>query len=420
MQGLKAPLKILVVGEDEHVRTWLRESFKASGVAARLRMCCPLRVCAPENLIAEQDVIILLWEHTRPCSMQEILARTAITDRSMESAICDIETHAGEAKLRRTIAVGRNVTRDDAVFLAEYQCKVVFSLPENQGQWPAEGVEFVKRCLRVHEGEAEASRDPEELAIHRFRQLLSSWDKVSDETKMDATESLLRSLGDSSRYAELIAQKCLKEHDTHGAEQWLRRSVAKNQNYLHALQKLADLHMHTGHHADALALLEKLKANNPRNFKRLTKIGKCHFAAGDYAKAEKAFEDALAIDEFHPEAREELGKVKCVLGDYESAKTLLSRSQNGRKLASFLNAVGIRLVEQKRYPESIDHYKRAQFVLPGNDGGHLLFFNIGLAYAKWGKLSEAVKYIRLALIREPCYERAAALLKSLQERGQAA
>jgi tetratricopeptide (TPR) repeat protein len=425
MQGAKTPLKVpplrvLVVGEDESIREWVRAAFKKAGVPARLRLCCPLRVCAPENNLAEQDVIVVLWEHSSPVTMDEILARTSITERSSESVLCDIETNVGESKLRRTVAVGRHITREDAVFLAEYHCKLVFPLPEKASQWEAEGIEFVKRLLKVHDSESDRARTPEELAIQRFRQLLSCWERISDEAKMEATEGLLRALGDSSRYAELVAQKCLKEHDTLGAEQWLRRSISKNPNYLHALQMLADLHMQTGHHADALPLLEKLKANNQRNFHRLTKIGKCHFALGEYAKAEKAFSDALAIDEFYPEAREELGKVKCVLGDYTSAKTLLSRSNNGRKLATFLNAVGIRLVEQRRFPESIEHYKKAQYVLPGNDSSHLLFFNIGLAYAKWGKITEAVKYIRLALIREPCYDRAATLLKSLQERGQAA
>lgn len=414
------PLKVLVVGEDETIRDWIRTAFKNSGVATRLRFTCPLRVCAPENRLAEQDLIVVLWEHSRPISMEEILERKAITERSSESVVCDIEAHAGEGKLRRTIALGRHITREDTIFLAEYQCKLVFPLPEKLSQWEAEGTEFVTRLLKVHKSESERAKAPEELAIERFRQLLSCWGRISDEAKMEATEGLLRALGDSSRYAELVAQKCLKEHDTLGAEQWLRRAISKNPNYLRALQMLAELHMQTGHHAEALPLLEKLKSNNPRNFKRLTTIGRCYFAMGEHSKAEKAFSDALSIDEFYSEAREELGKVKCILGDYPAAKVLLSRSKNGKKLATFLNAMGIRLVEQRRFPESIDHYKKAQYVLPGNDSSHLLFFNIGLAYAKWGKLTEAVKYIRLALIREPCYERAATLLKSLQEREQAA
>jgi|GEM_PF-609032 len=420
MQGLKVPLKILVVGEEEQTLGWLRGALKDAGVVCRLRTCHPLRVSAPESQLGEQDLVILLWEHTPPISMEEILGREAISTRSMESVVCDIETHAGEARLRRTVAIGRDIKREDAVFLAEYHSRLVFPLPEKFSQWPAEGPEFVKRLLRVHESESETSRNPEELAVHRFRQMLTCWERISDETRMEATESLLRALGDSSRYAELIAQKCVKEKDNVGAEQWLRRAIAKNPNYLQAMQALADLHMSLGNHAEALPLLERLKANNPRNFRRLARIGKCHFAAGDFAKAEKVFSDALAIDEFYPEAREELGMTKVVMGDYDSAQRLLARSPNGRRIATFLNAMGIRMVEQKRYAESIEHYKKAQAVLPGNDASHLLFFNIGLAYARWGKPTDALKYIRLALIREPCYERAAALLKTLTERGAAA
>lgn len=420
MQPPKSPLKILIVGEDEPVRDWLRAALKAAGIPCRVRTSCGLRVCAPENQLAEQDLIVLCWQRTNPVALPDVLARQAITERSMESVVCDIETHAGESKLRRIAVVGRDIRREDTVFLAEYDCRLVFPLPEKQAQWAAEGAVFVKRLMRLHETETETAAHPEELAIQRYKQLLAVWDRVGDERRMESTESLLRALGDSARYAELIAQKCLKEKDPVGAEKWLRRAVAKNPNYLKALQALADLHMHQGAHAEALPLLERLKANNPRNFRRLSKIGKCHFAMGEYAKAEKAFSDALAIDEFQPEAREELGKIKCVQGDYEAAKVLLARSNNGRKLATFLNAIGIKLVEQKRYAESIEHYKNAQFVLPGNEASHLLFFNIGLAYAKWGRLAEAQKYIRLALVKEPCYERAAALLKSLQDRSPAA
>ena len=74
------------------------------------------------------------------------------------------------------------------------------------------------------------------------------------------------------------------------------------------------------------------------------------------------------------------------------------------------------MVAQAKFRQSIDHYKKAQLVLPGNEQSHLLFFNIGLAYAKWGKYKEARQYVNLALIRQPDYLKASQLLQKIDER----
>lgn len=409
-------MKVLVVSENEAIRNWLRENVQRHKLPWRLRFTCHLRVCAPENALNEQDLLIVVWDKTAPVTLEQVLKRKAITNRSSESVICEIEANGGEAKLRRTVVLAPHLRREDAVFLSEYEVKVVFALPEEESAWDAEAGKFFSRVIRHHHDEINNIQTPQELAVRRFQDVLGSWDRLSDEKQMESTENLLRALGDSSRYAELIAKKCLKEFDQLGAEQWLKRAITKNPSYLRAVRMLADVYVYAGRYDDAMVLFERLKANNPRNFHRLTKMGHCYLAMGDFHKAEKLLSDALGIDEFYDDAREELGKVKCVLGDFQGAKVLLSQSKNSKGLANFLNQMGIRLVEQRRFEESIEHYKKAQFVLPGNDQGHLLFFNIGLAYAKWGKLSEAARYIRLALARDPCYDKAVTLLKTIETR----
>lgn len=407
---------MLVVGEDEEIRSWVRNHIVKNKLPWRVRFTCPLRLLCPENQLGEQDAVVIIWDRTMPVPIEEILTRTSISRRSVESAVCAIEQAVGDQMLRRTIVLASSITREDTVFLGEYGVKLVYTLPAKRSQWDTEAPEFFRRLQKLHDDESAAVNDPEEVTVKRFLEMLSAWERLSDEAKMAASEDLLRVLGDTSRYAEMIARKCLKEGDRKGAEQWLRRAISKNPNYLRAMRLLADVYMAQGNHAEALALLERLKANNPRNFQRLTKIGRCYLALGEHQKAEKVLCDALSIDEFYQEAREELGKVKCVLGDYENARVLLANSPHRKHLAAFLNGMGIRLVEQRKFAESIEHYKKAQFVLPGNDQNHLLFFNIGLAYAKWGKLHEAVRYARLALIREPCYEKAESLLKSIEQR----
>ena len=411
-----ALLNVMIVGsdEDEKVALWIKETFRNAKIPCRIRTTCTLRLCSPEIAIHQQDVIILIWQNTQLVSLEEVVNRKTISSRSCEGALCDLELRAGKEKLRRVMVVGSNLRREDAVFLAEYSCRTIVSLPDKPTNWGMESKSLIQKALKLHEVELAYEANPVNSSVKTFETLLKSWDRVSDMKKMQASEGLLHALGDSARYCELIAEKCQRENDVRGAEKWLISAVNKNPSYLSAQQRLADLYLRQSRPKEALALLEKLKANNPRNFHRLTKMGKCYMQMGEMLKAERALADALAIDEFYPEAREELGKIKMLMGEFDAARNLLSLSKNGKNLASFLNALGIKLVEQRRYQESIEHYKRAQFVLPGNDASHLLFFNIGLAYAKWGKVPSALKYIRLALIREPCYERARTLLQSLQ------
>jgi tetratricopeptide (TPR) repeat protein len=139
-------------------------------------------------------------------------------------------------------------------------------------------------------------------------------------------------------------------------------------------------------------------------------------AKGEYQKAEQIFTNALQIDEHYSPVREALGKVKCVLGDYDAAKRLLANTRNQRDLAVFLNLLGVQYVDSQQFAKAIHHYKRAQFVLPGNEQSHLVFFNIALAYLKWGRLGEALSYARLAVTREPFYEKATKLLDLIEKR----
>lgn len=411
-----APIRMLVVGDDEDVMQWISESVRQAQVPWRLRTTSPLRVISPENALAIQNILVLVWERPIAVSATGINNQHAPITRSVEGILCELEAMGGEELLRRVVVIGRTITREDATFCAEIGVKLVVPLPSKRSHWNQESPGFVRRIAKLHEEEVALKESAGEKAIDAFCQLLPNWQKVSDESKMEASENLLASLGDSSRYCEFMARRAIKESDPEAAERWLRRAVHKNPNYLRAVQLLADLYVSQKRFREALSLLERLRANNPRNLRRLTKIGKCYFMMGDLAKAEKAFKDAVEIDQFFKPGREELGKIKCLLGDWDSGRKLLEQASNARHLATFFNSVGVRLVEQRRYRDSIEHYTKAQTVVPGNEETHRLFFNIGLAYAKWGRLREAKTYLKLALVRQPNYEKALTLLQQIDVR----
>ena len=101
-------------------------------------------------------------------------------------------------------------------------------------------------------------------------------------------------------------------------------------------------------------------------------------------------------------------------GEFNEARSLLLRSQNCTRTASYLNQKGIGLVKRKKYEEALALYQNAQYVLPDQDKGPLLFYNIGLCYSRWGKLKMAKEYLRLALIKKPDYNKAELLLGRIE------
>lgn len=415
MLSIKPPLKLLMSGLDEPVISWFRSLIKANKLPWRLRTCEPIRIGAPENQLGQHDIVVVAWSKLPSVTLAEALKRTAPQYRSLEGVLSTIEEIGGDELSAKTIIIGQTVTREDALLLAEHGIRTVLPLHEKPSKWNDHSQDVIERIYKLHEENSARSNDAKERIVDKFVVMLTQWQKLSDELKMKAVDDLLNTLGDSPRYAELVARKCICEKDFAGAERWLNRAISKNANYLKALHLLADVYFQTGRYDDALKVLDKVKANSPRSLKTLMKIGKCYFAKNEPLKAEKHLCDALAIDEFHQVVREELGKVKFVLQEFETARKLFENSQSPREIAAHLNKIGIQLVEQGKYQNSIEHYRWAQFVLPGNDQSHLLFFNIALAYAKWGRLSEAMSYARLAKTKTPEYEKADHLIDKIEK-----
>lgn len=416
MSNPSTVMKMLVVGLDDEVTTWLRRSIKNAGLNWRVRVCEPLRMMAPEVRVAESDLIVILWNRQDPTTVSTALARVSPSMRSPEGLLKEIESVGGDELLHRTVALGRYFEREDVVLLAEMGVNLVLTLPKKTKHWADDATVLLQRVAKYYREVMSLQNSEEGQAVSHFATLLKSWSRLSDEARMRASEALLKAVGDGARYSDLMAQRAIKEQDYVTAERWLRRAIDKNANYLQAFRTLARLFIITRRPDQALPVLEKLQMYSPRNVEHLDRMGGCLISLEQFDKAEKVLERALAIDEFHTDIRENLGKVKCVLGDHETARKLLSTSQKTRELAVFFNNLGISYVDNKQFSEAIEHYKKSQYAMPNNGLGHMLFFNIGLAYYKWGLFPQALRYTRLALARNPAYEKAKKLLRALEKR----
>lgn len=407
--------KLLMIGEDPHLTKWFRHAIQEAKLPWRLRTLEPLRMGSPDADLHCHDLVIVQWVPREPQTLEEVLRRTHPIGRSPEGILFDLEIFGNADVQKKTVVLSANLRREDTVLLAEHNIHHIVSLPNKHAKWAESSEGVMRRLQRTLSELAEMDTNPEEKETARFLSLLTAWDRLTDEARMDATDTLLSILGDTARYAEMMARKSIKEGDKAAAERWLLRAINKNPNYLQAMRLLAQVYMQSKRYADALALFQKLHINSPRNLHRMSNMGECLVAMGEYDKAQRVFEDALKIDEFHTQAREGLGKVQCVLGDYEKARTLLASSPNQRDLAVFLNVLGVQLVDQKQYEKAINHYKKAQYVLPSNDQSHMVFFNIALAYLKWGKVMQALSYAKLAITRDPRYEKAGKLVTHIEQ-----
>jgi len=129
--------------------------------------------------------------------------------------------------------------------------------------------------------------------------------------------------------------------------------------------------------------------------------------------AEHYYGAALERDNQFSRALNGLAAVRFRAGDYEHSRELLQKSTSSVQIARELNMHGIQLVKSGRYEAALQHYTKAIYVLPQKEKGPMLFYNIGLCYSRWNKTDMAKEFLKLALIKEPNYEKAKRLLESL-------
>ena len=416
MKPSKSHANLLLVGDDLERIALMTSVLEQVFPGAVISRSGTLRMGAPDASLQGVSALILLWETNTQQDWKTLLDQKNPTHRSCEGLICDVASQSGDPMLRRTAVLAKGLSREEVTFLGEFGVGCVQPMNGNKAEWEQDCLKFARRIEKMILLENDDGGTPAERSVRLFERVLKTWSTVSDEEKVQACDDLLRNLGDTARYCELMSRRSQLDNDSKAAEQWLRRSIDKNPYYLRALQGLADLYIERGQLREALSILEKLKLNNPRHPGRLAKIAECHLALGELERADSAFSKALSLDEHSMQVREDLARVKLALNDYEAAKLLLEHCGDVTKVASYLNAYGIQLVRAGRYEESIEHYKKAQMVLPTNTNRHQILFNIGLAYAKWGRFPDARQYAQLALAREPNYAKAAQLLRTMEDR----
>lgn len=291
------------------------------------------------------------------------------------------------------------------------------------------------RVIKVSQTKKGQQAAREELASHFLKPiskgtpLKDAWLKVqnllddlgpnSEFERVTAIEKAIAKLSQKSKgklsatYYDAMGTISYARGNATKAEQFWMKALELNPNFYRTYQNLIKFYDTEKKYDQSLSLMHKLNKLNRNNISRLTDIGETHKKMENNTKAEHYFNLVLDQDENHTRALNGLAEIRFDQGLFEDARKLLQKSDNPEATASNLNRKGIELVRAKRFQEALELYQNAQYVLPNQEKGPMLLYNIGLCYSRWGKFKLAREYLKLALIKKPDYEKAKTLLNRL-------
>ncbi len=205
----------------------------------------------------------------------------------------------------------------------------------------------------------------------------------------------------------------LLDRPSDALQRWLR-ACELNPNFHRAHINLSRCLRNLGRHEEALAIVRHRHEQNRKSIGLLVEMGDIHLAANEIDKASHHYQLALDRDAASEAALNGMAQVKFARGELKECRQLLARSGSSAKAAARLNAMGIELVRAGKFAEALELYTRAQFVLPQQEKGPMLFYNMGLCYLRWGRSEIARDFIKLALIKDPAYPKAKSLLARIE------
>ena len=347
----------------------------------------------------ESDRIIIYWENTHRSGgavVEEIVRVAPLFDIS-----------------ENVIILTSDPAHEDVVYFAELGISRVVRLKNTPKELDA-----ARREITAHLAGLQKRPGSEKFWLKLYRSL-GFVPKMGREQYLMRIEGQLADLlkADGKETARYFDVKALILHAKAEHEQahatWLK-AIELNPNYYRAYHHMIDFYHSQARYDEALSLMKRLQQLNKNNITRLVKIGEVHMAQGDTVKAEHYFQSALERDKTCSLALNGLAEIRFRQGDLEASRNLLSQSDLAYRMAVFLNKEGIALVKKGQFETALNHYTKAQYVLPQQEKGPMLFYNIGLCYARWGKPKMAEEFLKLALIKDPSYEKAQRLIEQVR------
>lgn len=312
----------------------------------------------------------------------------------------------------RIMVLTTNPTHGDVVYFNELGLQKIVKL-ENR---PVE----LERSEGELRGFIQSGEPTRRLPWQKLLRVVSHLSRNTPEPELnrvaDAVESLHQREGakPSAVYFDAMASLAFYRGQPQEALRLWQKALESNPNYFRTYNNLIAFYKEARLFDKALELMRKMQQLNKNSIQRMVQFGEVYAEMNDDDKAEHYFSQALEKDKYCSTALNGLAEIRFRQGMLDEARELLTRSSISYKTAAYLNRCGIELVKKNQYKEALEHYSKAQFVLPQQEKGPMLFYNIGLCYSRWGKLDVAAEFLKIALIKEPNYAKAQRLLEQIQ------
>jgi len=312
----------------------------------------------------------------------------------------------------RIVVLTTHPTHEDVVYFAELGLRKILRVRQRDFDMKRSAAELATLLLD------KPPSDKAEALWQKIQRAVETLGENEPEAKIAAIEKGIFNMGTeaidpSARLLDALGSLALARKDQAKAESYWRTALDKNPNHYRTYNHLSALYRQQGKPRDAFALMQKMQALNSANVNRLVAMGEIHGDMNDDFKAENFFKSALARDPSAGAALNGLAELRFRQGNLDESRQLLARSTQAYKVAAKLNQRGIEFVRGGQFEDALKHYTKAQYVLPHQDKGPMLFYNIGLCYARWGKSDMAREFLKIALIKDPTYKKAMKLLSEL-------
>ena len=355
--------------------------------------------------LKESPCIIIYWENKLRHS------------GSLVEEILDIDPDFDVGE--KIIILTTNPIHEDVVYFSELGVKKIARLRHREKDLIASRQEITKWLEGITTNNNNVAVIQKTSLDQLWTKLLKGIDKLTPESSSQAIASLEQSLekitaGAPPQARGLDAKASLmmiKGDSTQAIKLW-QDSYKLNPNYFRTTHNLIRAYRSNGQFQEAYQQLLRLQMLNRSHVGRLVLMGEVQASMGDDQKAEHYFKSAVERDPWCSGALNGLADIKFRSGELASAREMLAKSALAYRYATHLNNIGIELVRQGLFESALELYSKAQFVLPQQEKGPQLFYNIGLCYTKWNKPELAREFLKLALIKEPNYKKAQKLLEA--------
>ena len=271
------------------------------------------------------------------------------------------------------------IKRKDFRILEEFPCTQLVEMPANEPRL-VQALEEINTERAWNEKNATEINNLFILSRDNPKALAASMRQLLDQSPKPAPIGML--IGNT-----LIEKGYLQQ-----AEQLYRYLIARDSDNLRVINSFGRLLYKLGRHDEAAAQLRVATRECGLNIARLCMLGELELENLESDNARKHFQNALAIDEDSAKAKAGL----------ELCKTLTDHvrrhagAEIPRSFASMCNTLAVALVRDGEFSKGVTQYKAALQLLSEPLVRARVMFNLGLAFVRWEKPGDAVRWFEAA------------------------